>query len=152
MVSSARVAGSSPASAAASAPAPTACRGPVATRRGGLGILLYREHPGGEAEQRKTRVAQEAAAAEPDLRELFVVDLRLEFGYSGFVQRHARLPPVGRFLFRDLNKASILRQGASRFYEFDQGGGAPVQMNLSGYSPSMYFQRERRAFEIQGLG
>jgi hypothetical protein len=58
------------------------------------------------------------AAPEPNVRELFVVQCRFEFGHPGFVQRHALFPPVGRFLFYDLDHAAPRPSG---FYELDQG-------------------------------
>lgn len=131
----------------------TARDGPVATGRSGLGLLgPYREHSGGQAEKREARVAQEAAAPEPNLRELFVVDLGLEFGQLGLVQRHTLLPPFDRFLLRELNQVAALRPGVTGLHELEQGGGATVEMDLSVYRAAFDFQGERRALEIQGLG
>jgi hypothetical protein len=120
MASSARV-GFPTATGAASTPTAAACGGPVAAWRSSVGFLGRSEHPGGESEQCKTRVAQEAAAPEPNLRELLVVDCCLEFGHLGFVQRHTLLPPFDRFLVCDLYQASLPRQIASGFHELDQG-------------------------------
>ena len=74
-------AGSPGAPAASGASAAAARRGTGAARRSGIGLIGtggHREHSGGEAEKGEARVAQEPAAPEPDLRELFVVDLCLE--------------------------------------------------------------------------
>src|SRR5215211_5078890 len=140
--------------AADRASASAAFRGTGASAWGsGLGFSgRRREHPGGEAEQRKTRVAQEAAASESYLRELFVVDRCFEFSHLGLVQRHTRLPPFDSFLLCDLHQVALLSRGTFGSHELDQGGGASEEMDFSGYRPALDFQDERRAFEIQRLG
>ena len=150
MVSSAGVVGPPGAAAAASASATAAFRGAAAApRRSGGGFSGHREQPGGETKQCKTRVAQEIAAPEPYVRELFVVDFCFEFLHPGPVQRHTRLPPFDRFLFRDLYETTVLRPGASGFHELQKGRCAPEKVDLAGYGPTFDFDGERCAFEIQ---
>jgi hypothetical protein len=78
----------------------------MAAGRGGLGGSRSDEHPGGGAEQRQARVAQEAATSEPDLRELLVVETLLQIEGLLEIQplldayRHTRLAPFARFFFR----------------------------------------------------
>jgi hypothetical protein len=75
----------------------------MAAGRSSLGIFgRCGEHPGGEAEQRQARVAQEAAAPEPNLREVLVVETLLEICQLVEIHRHTQLPPFDRFLFGDL--------------------------------------------------
>ena len=114
MVSSAMCVGLPAATTAVRTSAAAAFRGPGAAWRSGLGFLGWcREDPGGEAEKCETRVAQEAAAPESNLRELFLIDRRLEFCYLSLVQRHTRLPPFERFPFCEIYRAALLQWDTS---------------------------------------
>jgi hypothetical protein len=108
--------------------------------------------PGGEAEQRQAHVAQEAAAPEPDLRELLLVETLLEIHQVPNVFGHTRLPPLDRSFFRGLYEASRFRRSVSGFHEPDKVGGSLVQVGFSGDRAAFDFQGERRALDLEGLG
>jgi hypothetical protein len=128
-------------------PAAAASPVPKAAGRPGPGILDRRgEHPGGEAEQRQPRIAQETAAPEPDLREVFIAETLLEIRQLSVVQWRARLPPFDLVFFRGLYETHLFRRTVSGFYERDKVGGALVQEGLSGDRCALDLQGERRAF------
>jgi hypothetical protein len=60
-----------------------------------MGWVIRNEHPGCEAEQRQTRIAQKAATSEADLRELLLVETPLKVHPLLEANRHTRLPPLG---------------------------------------------------------
>ena len=134
-------------SAATAVPTPTgtARRVPVAAGRSGLCYLGRGDHPGGEAEQRQSRFAQEAAAPEPDLREVLLAETLLEIRQLPMVHGHTNLPPLDLFLFRDLYKALLFRRTVSGFHERNKVGGALVQVGLSGDHSALDLEGERRA-------
>ena len=86
-----------------------------------MGWVIRDEHPGCEAEQRQTRIAQKAATSEADFRELLLVEIPLEIHPLIEANRHTRLPPLDRFLLCDLHQASVLLSGVTGFHELHQG-------------------------------
>ena len=114
----------------------------------GLCLALRDQQPGGGAEERQARVAQEAAAPEPDVHELLVAETRLEIRQLPTVHWHTRLPPLDGFFFRDLYETLGLCMSAPGFHESDKVGGALMQEGLPGNRSTLDFQGERRALEI----
>lgn len=135
------------ATSAVPTPAGAARRVPIAAGRSGLGFLGRRgEHPGGEPEQRQAGLTQEAAAPEPDIREVLLTETLLEIRQLPIVHRHTNSPPFNLFLFRDLYDVFHLRRTVSGFHELDKVGGALVQVGLSGDRSALDLEGERRAF------
>jgi hypothetical protein len=135
-------------SAATTVPTPTgkACRVTVAAGRGGLGFPgRQADRAGGDAEQRKASLAQEAAAPEPYSREMLLVETLLQIRQLPIVHRHTNSPPLNLFLFRDLYEVFLLRRTVSGLHERDKVGGALVQEGFSGDRSLLDLQDERRA-------
>ena len=135
-------------SAATAVPAPTgtACRVPVAAGWGGLGFLgRQADRSGGDAEQNEASLAQEAAASEPYLREVLLVETLLQIRQLPIVRWHTNSPPFDLFLFRDLYEVFLFRRTVSGLHERNKVGGAFVQESLSCDRSLLDLEDERRA-------